>query len=247
MTYEELKNLSNKLNEVYEERRRLYNLKDEIRTKKIKVEQDMAPMKEMVNNFEKQMSDRDDEILALNKKEAEIKNEMEVATYNIYINLTKDWVYKDPEDEETIAFRNEEEDKLYVYSDNTLKVFSKFEDRDTKTTDLYLEEYINCSYEEKLDDLKSDAQQWDGNFLREEWVDEVRYNWFNDSLADYLEWVLIETVDKDNLAPDRLDDEFALKLLEDEKIIDLDENFFDINRSFTIKHNIDNVPDRTED
>lgn len=247
MTYQELKDLTNKLNEVYEERRKLYNLKDEIRTKKIKVEQDIAPMKEMVNNFEKQMSDRDDEILALNKKEAEIKNEMEVATYNIYMNLTKDWVYKDPEDEETIAFRNEEEDKLYVYSDNTLKVFSKFEDKDTKTTDLYLEEYYNCSYEEKLDDLKSDAQQWDDNFLRDERVDEVRYNWFNDSLADYLEWVLIETVDKDNLAPDRLDDEYALKVLEEEKIIDLDENFFDINRFFTIKHNIDNVPDRTED
>lgn len=247
MTYQELTDLTTKLNEVYAERRKLYEMKDEIREKKNEIEKQMTPLKEMVNNFEKQMSDRDDEILALNKKEADIKNEMEVATYNIYMNLTEKWMYKDPEDEETIAFRNEEEDKLYVYSDYTLKVFSKYEDRDTKTTDLYLEEYTNCTYEEKLDDLKSDAQHWEGNFLRDERVDEVRYNWFNDSLADYLEWVLVETVDKDNLAPDRLDDEYALRVLEEEKIIDLDENFFDINRSFTIKHNIDNVPDRTED
>lgn len=105
MTYEELTNLQNQLTEVYNKRTELYNKKDELRKKIREIEDKIAPDKEMINNFENQVKDRWTEIEQCNQKEKDIKKQMSVATYKIYLNLTKDGLFQD---EDTIAFRDKD-------------------------------------------------------------------------------------------------------------------------------------------
>lgn len=231
MTYEEITNLQNQLTEVYNKRTELYNMKDELRKKIREIEEKIAPDKEMINNFENQKKDREIEIEQCNQKEKDIKKQMSIATYKIYLNLTKDGLYQD---EDTIAFRDEDWENVYLYQNDELRIYYKYEREWGQH--LSCDIYYKTSYEDRLDEMKDEAYNED-NFLRKMRIEDIENYYCNDSLSDFLSGVLLETVDLDELAEDALDDSYAtnkLSQLEDNdwyKVFDNDDEYFELDKS----------------
>lgn len=231
MTYEEITNLQNQLTEVYNKRTELYNKKDELRKKIREIEDKIAPDKEMINNFENQVKDRWTEIEQCNQKEKDIKKQMSVATYKIYLNLTKDGLFQD---EDTIAFRDKDWENIYLYQDNELKVYYKYTQNGNEV--LHCDSYYKISYEDRLEEMKDEAYNND-NFLRKMRVEDIENNYCNDSLNDFLCGVLLETVDYDELEGDKLDDDYALNELDQlenndwYKVFDSQEEYFELDKS----------------
>lgn len=56
-------------------------------------------------------------------------------------------------------------------------------------------------YDDLLDDRKSDAYNSD-NFLRRQRVEEIENYYYNDSLADYLDWIYVSDIELDDLLED---------------------------------------------
>jgi uncharacterized coiled-coil DUF342 family protein len=88
--FEELVNYQNQLKEINSKRMELLNEKDKLRQKVREIEEKIAPDKEMINNFERQANDRYTEIDNLNKKQREIEDQISVAIYKKYFQLTEE-------------------------------------------------------------------------------------------------------------------------------------------------------------
>lgn len=228
-TFEEITNLQNQLKDVYAKRNELFTMKDELRKKIREIEEKIAPDKEMINNFENQVKDRWTEIEDYNKKEQTLKDQMRVITYQNYYELTKNGAYSD---EDTIAFRDESWNGLVLlenYEDLTL--FYKY-DTDGKTQ-LRCDRYQKISYEDRLDEMKDEAYNND-NFLRDMRIEDIRNNYNNDSLYDYLNYVWVEDISTDDLQDDPLEDNYVLNELEQleytdwEIVFDDDKEYFEL-------------------
>lgn len=235
MTFEDIKVLLNELNEVYEKRRKLHEMKDELREKINTLEKEITPQKEMLNNLNKQVEDRRTEIQQLNDKETEIKRQMSIATYHIYYNLTKDGMYKD---DDTVAFRGEDWDDVILYQDNELKRYyiTKENTPEWEKKVLDCDIFYKNTYEDRLNEMKDEAYNND-NFLRKQRIDDIENYYCNDSLSEYLDWVLLDTVDYNDLVEDWLENQFILHELEwveDDGwgiIFDSEDEYFELNKS----------------
>ena len=202
--FEELVNYQNQLKEINSKRMELLNEKDKLRQKVREIEEKIAPDKEMINNFERQANDRYTEIDNLNKKKWEIEDQMSVAIYKKYFQLTEEWVYKD---EDTIAFRFGDEDGVAIYENSELTIYYV-----GWANQLRRDVYDKISYEDRLDEMKDEAYN-DNNFLRKMRIEDIEDNYCNDSLYDFLNGVILETIDLDDLKDDPLEESDILNML----------------------------------